>query len=119
MRNLLLTQPRRALLLTAKHSIFFTQCVGAPLYFANKDWFYAYMAMTKRSFAITTSLMTHIWGPTTIRISGDESVAGQIEATPEGGVQFNFPERAIVIANHQVSRHAAKIPPARTESLGQ
>lgn len=65
--------------------------------------------MTKRSFAITASLMTQIWGPTTIRISGDETVAGQIEATPDGGVQFNFPERIVLIANHQVCPSIAKL----------
>ncbi|KPM37833.1 hypothetical protein AK830_g8748 [Neonectria ditissima] len=79
-----------------------TQLIGAPLYVINREWFYAYMAMTKRSFAITTAVMTHIWGATTIRISGDESVAGQIKATPDGGVQFNFPERLVLIANHQI-----------------
>lgn len=60
------------------------------------------MAMTKRYFAITTTFMTQIWGPTTIRISGDESVAGEIRPTEGGGVQFNFPERMVMIANHQV-----------------
>jgi 1-acyl-sn-glycerol-3-phosphate acyltransferase len=83
-------------------SIFLTQLVGLPLYCINRDWYYAYMAMTKRSFAIITSCVTSIWGPTTIRISGDASVMKQIEATPEGGVQFNFPERIVLIANHQV-----------------
>ncbi len=61
------------------------------------------MAMTKRSFAITITVMTRIWGRTTIRISGDESVSGQIRATKDGGVQFDFPERMVMIANHQVS----------------
>lgn len=79
-----------------------TQCVGAPLYFVNREWFYAYIAMTKRSFAITTTAMTNIWGPTTIRISGDDSVAGQIRPTDAGGVEFDFPERMVLIANHQV-----------------
>lgn len=79
-----------------------TQFIGAPLYFINRDWFYAYMAMTKRSFALTTTVMTQIWGPTTVRISGDESVAGQIKSTGSGGVQFSFPERLVLIANHQV-----------------
>lgn len=60
------------------------------------------MAMTKRSFAITTTVMTHIWGPTTIRISGDATVAGEIRPTEDGGVEFRFPERLILIANHQV-----------------
>ncbi|OAQ92571.1 1-acyl-sn-glycerol-3-phosphate acyltransferase 2 [Purpureocillium lilacinum] len=83
-------------------TIVVTQFIGAPLYFINRDWFYAYMAMTKRSFALTTTVMTQIWGPTTVRISGDESVAGQIKSTGSGGVQFSFPERLVLIANHQI-----------------
>ncbi|CCT72187.1 related to acetyltransferase [Fusarium fujikuroi] len=82
--------------------IFFTQLIGSPLYFVNRDWYYAYMAMTKQSFCLTTTSMTQIWGPTTIRISGDESVAGQIKLRPDGGVQFEFPERLVMIANHQI-----------------
>ncbi|KAI5468056.1 acyltransferase-domain-containing protein [Mariannaea sp. PMI_226] len=82
--------------------IHITQLIGSPLYFFNRDWYYAYMAMTKRSFALTTTVMTQIWGPTTVRISGDESVAGQIKPTSDGGVQFNFPERIVLIANHQI-----------------
>ncbi|KAH7141233.1 acyltransferase-domain-containing protein [Dactylonectria estremocensis] len=80
----------------------FTQIIGSPLYFVNREWFYAYMAMTKHLFAITIAVMTRIWGPTPIRISGDETVAGQIKATPDGGVQFRFPERMVLIANHQI-----------------
>ncbi|KAG5919667.1 hypothetical protein E4U42_006443 [Claviceps africana] len=79
-----------------------TQLIGAPLYFFNRDWFYAYMATTKQSFALTVTLMTHIFGPTTIRVSGDESVAGQILPTAGGGVEFRFPERIVMIANHQI-----------------
>ncbi|KAM6509285.1 hypothetical protein FSOLCH5_012286 [Fusarium solani] len=82
--------------------IHITQFIGAPLYFFNRDWYYAYMAMTKRSFCLTITVMTQIWGPTTIRISGDESVAGQIKLRPDGGVQFEFPERLVLIANHQI-----------------
>ncbi|KAL6863443.1 hypothetical protein ACO1O0_003697 [Amphichorda felina] len=83
-------------------TIVFTQVVGSPLYFINREWYYAYMAMTKRSFALVTSLMTHIWGPTKIRISGDASVAGQIRPTADGGVECLFPERIVLIANHQI-----------------
>lgn len=81
---------------------FITQVVGLPLYFINREWYYAYMAMTKRYFALITSFMTNIWGPTTVRISGDESVAGQIRATDDGFVEFDFPERIVLVANHQV-----------------
>ncbi|KAI9155103.1 putative acyltransferase [Paramyrothecium foliicola] len=79
-----------------------TQFIGSPLYLVNREWYYAYMAMTKRSFALVTTVMTQIWGPTTIRVSGDASVAGQIKPTADGGVEFNFPERMVMIANHQI-----------------
>ncbi|KJZ77227.1 hypothetical protein HIM_03548 [Hirsutella minnesotensis 3608] len=100
----------QALRVLAFSTYFFTCCigiiiaqtVGVPLYFINRDWFYAYMSMTKRSFALTTTVMTHIWGPTTMRISGDESVAGQIRPTRGGGVEFKFPERLVMVANHQI-----------------
>lgn len=80
-----------------------TQLIGAPLYFTHREWYYAYMAMTKRFFAITIAVMTQVWGPTKIRISGDASVAGQIESVGKDGVRFRFPERIVLIANHQVS----------------
>jgi lysocardiolipin and lysophospholipid acyltransferase len=83
-------------------TIIFSQVVGSPLYFVNRDWYYAYMAMTKRYFAIVATVMTHVWGPTTLRISGDESVAGQIHQDDDGNVRFDFPERMVLIANHQI-----------------
>lgn len=64
--------------------------------------FYSYMALTKQSFGLTITAMTHIWSSTTIRISGDASMNGQIQKTADGRVQFNFPERVVLIANHQV-----------------
>ncbi|KAG9252992.1 acyltransferase-domain-containing protein [Emericellopsis atlantica] len=83
-------------------TIFTTQVIGLPLYVVNRDWYYAYMAMTKQHFAIVTSFMTYIWGPTKIRISGDATVAGQMRAMPGGRVEFDFPERVILVANHQI-----------------
>ncbi|CCC11924.1 hypothetical protein SMACR_05137 [Sordaria macrospora] len=92
-------------------AIFFTACsvgivatqfLGAPLYWINRDLYYTYMALTKQSFGLTITTMTQWWGPTTIRISGDGSVAGQIKKTPDGRVEFNFPERMVMIANHQI-----------------
>lgn len=79
-----------------------TQLIGAPLYWINRDLFYAYMALTKESFGILAVTVTHWWGSTTMRISGDESVAGQIRKTADGRVEFDFPERLVLIANHQV-----------------
>ncbi len=60
------------------------------------------MAMTKQSFGLLVTTMTHMWSPTTIRISGDASVADEIRKTPDGLVEFKFPERLIMLANHQV-----------------
>lgn len=68
--------------------------------------YYAFMSTTKRYFGLTVTTMTHVWGNTLVRISGDESVAGQIKATPNGGVEFRFPERVVLIANHQVCTQA-------------
>jgi hypothetical protein len=48
--------------------------------------------------------MTQWWGPTTIRSSGDASVADQIRKTDDGLVEFAFPERIVMIANHQVGK---------------
>ena len=63
------------------------------------------MALTKQSFGLLVTTMTHWWSPTTIRISGDASVAGQISKTSDGRVEFSFPERLVMIANHQVRSH--------------
>lgn len=37
-----------------------------------------------------------------VRISGDASVAGQLRKTADGRAECDFPERLIMIANHQV-----------------
>ena len=79
-----------------------TQLIGVPLYWINRELYYAYMALTKQSFGLLITTMTNWWGPTTIRISGDASVAGQIRKTEDGLVEFSFPERMVMIANHQI-----------------
>lgn len=83
--------------------IFFTQLLGAPLYWYNKNYYYAYMALTKQSFGILVTTLTQWWTPTVIRISGDVSVAGQLQKRPDGRVECHFPDRMVMIANHQVS----------------
>ncbi|KAK3935861.1 acyltransferase-domain-containing protein [Diplogelasinospora grovesii] len=83
-------------------AIHLTQLVGAPLYWINRDLYYAYMALTKQSFGLVITTITNWWSPTTIRISGDASVADQIRKTPDGLVEFAFPERMVMIANHQI-----------------
>ncbi|KAJ4302049.1 hypothetical protein N0V88_002185 [Collariella sp. IMI 366227] len=73
-----------------------------PLYWINRELYYAYMSLTKQSFGLLITTMTHWWGPTTIRISGDASVANQLRKTEDGLVEFSFPERMVMIANHQI-----------------
>ena len=46
--------------------------------------------------------MTQWWAPTTVRISGDSSVRGQLLKTTDGSLYCDFPERMILIANHQI-----------------
>ena len=86
--------------------IVLTQLIGAPLYWIDRDLYYAYMAVTKESFGILAVTVTNWWGATVMRISGDESVAGQIRKTEDGRVEFDFPERLVMIANHQVRPRA-------------
>lgn len=60
------------------------------------------MALTKQSFGLLITTMTQWWSPTVVRISGDASVAGQLRKTADGRAECDFPERLIMIANHQV-----------------
>src|SRR4051812_27064342 len=94
--------PRPKDLNTNLCSICVTQFFGVPLYWFNKDLYYAYMALTKQSFGIFVTTLTQWWSPTVIRISGDASVAGQLRKTPDGRVECHFPDRLVMIANHQV-----------------
>ncbi|PQE32758.1 hypothetical protein CJF32_00009642 [Rutstroemia sp. NJR-2017a WRK4] len=79
-----------------------TQILGVPMYFINKDIYYAWMALTKQSFGLLVTTMTQWWSPTVVRISGDASVAGQLRKTEDGRLECDFPERVVLIANHQL-----------------
>lgn len=83
-------------------SISATQALGLPLYFINKDLYYAYMALTKQSFGLLIMTMTQWWSPTVVRVNGDDSISGQMRKTEDGRVELNFPERIVLMANHQV-----------------
>ncbi|KAK0720301.1 acyltransferase-domain-containing protein [Lasiosphaeris hirsuta] len=87
---------------TCISAVHLSQLVGAPLYWVSRDLYEAYMAWSKQCFGLLITTMTHWWGPTTIRISGDSSVADQIRKTRDGRVEFTFPERMVMIANHQI-----------------
>lgn len=79
-----------------------TQLVGCPLYVINRRYYYAYMAYTKQCFALALTAVTEWSSPTLIRVSGDASVRGQIHLSKDGLLQTRFPERLVMIANHQV-----------------
>lgn len=78
------------------------QYLGAPLYFINRDYYYAYMALTKQSFGLLITTITQWFSPTVVRVSGDESVKGQLVRTKDGRLEAKFPERLVLIANHQL-----------------
>ncbi|RMJ22690.1 Acyltransferase [Aspergillus sp. HF37] len=79
-----------------------TQLIGAPLYLINKEYYYSYMAQTKRSFGLAITALTQ-WGcPTFTRVSGDESIRGQLHLMVDGRLKADFPDRLIMTANHQV-----------------
>ena len=55
--------------------------------------------------------MTQSWAPTIMRVSGDKSVRGQLMQTLDGNLLCDFPERLIMIANHQVNTtHVLQLP---------
>ncbi|OGE49137.1 hypothetical protein PENARI_c023G00633 [Penicillium arizonense] len=79
-----------------------TQVIGSPLYFINKYWYYSYMAYTKQCFGLVITAATQWASPTLFRVSGDASVRGQIHLSKDGLLETCFPERLVMISNHQV-----------------
>ena len=82
--------------------IHFAQLLGWPLYFISKDWFYAYMALTKQYFGLLVTTMTQWWSPTLVRVSGDKSMAGLLRQDKDGLLEVEFGERMVLMANHQI-----------------
>ena len=83
-------------------SINCVQLAGAWLYWVDQDYYYAYMALTKQSFGIFITSLTQWFSPTIVRVSGDDSVRAQIRRTKAGSLELDFPERMIIISNHQI-----------------
>jgi 1-acyl-sn-glycerol-3-phosphate acyltransferase len=83
-------------------SINFTQLFGTPLYLIDKDYYYAWMALTKQSFGIAIITITQWFAPTLVRVSGDASVRGLIRRAADGRLETDFPERLILVSNHQI-----------------
>jgi len=79
-----------------------SQFIGAPLKMINPEYYDAYMAFTKQSFAVLMTSMTQWWAPTVVRVSGDASMKGQMHQMPDGTLKCNFPHRITLMANHQL-----------------
>lgn len=60
------------------------------------------MAYTKESFAVLITSLTQWWAPTVVRVSGDLSVRGQLIQAKDGSLECRFPERLVLMANHQL-----------------
>ncbi|KAI9723882.1 MAG: hypothetical protein M1828_004001 [Chrysothrix sp. TS-e1954] len=78
------------------------QIVGCPLYFISKDYFYAWMAMSKQLFTLIGNTIVQWFSPVKIRISSDAGLADQFSLTKDGRLVTSFPERLVMIANHQL-----------------
>ena len=102
----LLSRPRLNLF-----SIGVTQYVGTPLYLINKDHYYRFMAFTKQCMTLLVVSMTQWWTTTTVHVSGDASMRGQIHRLPDGRLRCTFASRMVLIANHQVTQNASLILP--------
>ncbi|KAK3650031.1 hypothetical protein LTR56_006618 [Elasticomyces elasticus] len=79
-----------------------SQFIGAPLKLVDPKFYDCYMAWTKESFAILMTTITQWWSPTIIRVSGDESMKGQLYQMDDGTLKCNFPHRLVLMANHQL-----------------
>ena len=83
-------------------TIHITQYLGAPLYLINRDYYYAWMALTKQQYGVFVATLTAWFSPTPVWVSGDSSVAGQLKLSSNGALLTDFPERIVMIANHQL-----------------
>ena len=83
-------------------SIHITQWLGVPLYFINRDYWYAWVALTKQSFGLLVITITQWFSPTLVRVSGDASMRGQLRRNRDGSLETILPERLVLIANHQI-----------------
>jgi len=78
------------------------QLLATPLGALNSDWYDGWLNLTKGSFGLLTTTMTQMWAPTVMRVSGDRSVRGQIKKNAAGDLVCDFPDRLVLMANHQI-----------------
>ncbi|KAK4501177.1 hypothetical protein PRZ48_006983 [Zasmidium cellare] len=86
--------------LTVGATLHVQQWLGAPLYFLNDRWYFNWQKVVKQSTALLLLGLNQLLSPTTVRISGDASVAGQIRGGKR--LQLDFPDRVVITANHQI-----------------
>ncbi|EMC96101.1 hypothetical protein BAUCODRAFT_34884 [Baudoinia panamericana UAMH 10762] len=79
-----------------------SQFIGAPLKLVDPKAYDGYMAWTKESFAVLMTTITQWWAPTVVRVSGDDSMKGQLFQMDDGTLKCNFPHRMVLMANHQL-----------------
>ncbi|EME42739.1 hypothetical protein DOTSEDRAFT_46184 [Dothistroma septosporum NZE10] len=79
-----------------------SQFIGAPLKLIDPKFYNAYMAWTKESFAVLMTTITQWWAPTVVRVSGDDSMKGQLFVMDDGTLKCNFPHRLVLMGNHQL-----------------
>ena len=65
--------------------------------------------MTKKHFGIVLTTMTYWWTPVEVVVSGDSSVREQLKKTVDGRLECEFPERIVLISNHQVCTYDTNI----------
>lgn len=83
-------------------STLITQLLGTPLYLISRDYYYAWMAKTKNSFCLMLLAATQVFAPTRAKISWDSSMQGHFQKLSDGSIRSLFPERIVLIANHQI-----------------
>lgn len=78
------------------------QWLGAPLYWLNRQAFWAWIARSKQDFAVQVVGVCQWFAPTEVVFSADASCADEIAVGEDGLLTNTFAPRAIVISNHQI-----------------
>ncbi|KAF2109747.1 acyltransferase-domain-containing protein [Lophiotrema nucula] len=78
------------------------QWLGSPLYCINRRWFHEWQVKAKEMCALLLFALNQWASSCTVKVSGDASVRHQIRSAPEGQIILDFPDRLVLIANHQI-----------------
>ncbi|GIZ44957.1 hypothetical protein CKM354_000814100 [Cercospora kikuchii] len=87
--------------LTCAACLHIQQFFGLPLYWSSR-LYRSWQDAVKSSTAVLLIGLNQWRAPTTAEISWDESVKGQIKWTSNGKIEFDAPDRMVLIANHQI-----------------